>query len=340
MATFMRKEVTMAMTVMPASILEMHYSISITVTPTPTLPPITFINFYHHIDDRKNPCLKALLATHMLTDQCLLLCGDFNMHLLLWSPGNLCPSPWASAFEDWMETENLFSLVPDRAITRQQGSDKPLLIDLMIGNPGFLEVPSFPSSCLVSFDESLGSDHASLILLLPLSFEAPPSNLHGWRITDNLHDEWIARFYALTQPSTCNVVVSSHLERGVVDHGTLRLAVENLGNNVWEVCSALFAQQKANPQGLAWWNDSCCLAVAGLSGTHGEACYQAYVVLHTTIHGAWPSLHDISISEVDERSDDAPEISYQRWECLHYGVCSEFRVCVDPLIVVFSLNCC
>jgi hypothetical protein len=57
-------------------------------------------------------------------------------------------------------------------------------------------------------------------------------------------------------------------------------------------------------------------------------------------HSLWPLLHGVSISEVDEHGDDMPEISYQRWECLHYGVCSKFRVRVDPLIVVFSLNCC
>jgi hypothetical protein len=116
-ATYVWKEVTAVMTVMPAPILEAYYSVSITVIPTSPLPPITLINFYHHVDDRKNPRLKALLSLHLPADQCLLLCRDFNTHSSLWSPGNLHPSLWASALEDWMETETLFSLVPEGAIT-------------------------------------------------------------------------------------------------------------------------------------------------------------------------------------------------------------------------------
>jgi Endonuclease-reverse transcriptase len=181
--TFVRKEVCAAMSVMPDPILKTYYSVSITVTPTSPLPPITFINFYHHIDDRKNPLLNTLLALHMPADQCLLLCRDFNTHSSLWSPGNLHPSLWAPAFEDWMETEILFSLVPEGAITQQCGSDKPFLIDLMIGNPAFLDNPSFPTSCLISFNDSLGLDHAALTLFLPLSFDAPPPS--------DLHDEWV-----------------------------------------------------------------------------------------------------------------------------------------------------
>jgi hypothetical protein len=62
----------------------------------------------------------------------------------------------------------------------------------MIGNPAFLKSPSFPTSCLISFDNSLGSDHAALTLFLPLSFDAPPpSDLPGWKVTDDLHDEWV-----------------------------------------------------------------------------------------------------------------------------------------------------
>jgi hypothetical protein len=71
-----------------------------------------------------------------------------------------------------------------------------------------------------------------------------------------------------------------------VDRASLRSAVGELDDSIRLVCLALFARRKANPQGLAWWNDSCRLAVAGLSGTHGKACRQAYIVLRTTIRGA------------------------------------------------------
>jgi hypothetical protein len=116
-ATYVRKEVTAAMPVMPAPILKTYYSVSITLSPKSPFPPITLVNFYHHVDDRKNPRLKALLSLHIPADQCLLLCRDFNTHSSLWSPGNLPSSPWAPALEDWMEAETLFSLVPEGAIT-------------------------------------------------------------------------------------------------------------------------------------------------------------------------------------------------------------------------------
>jgi hypothetical protein len=50
-ATYVQKEVTAVMTVMPAPILKTYYSVSITVIPTSPLPPITLINFYHHVND-------------------------------------------------------------------------------------------------------------------------------------------------------------------------------------------------------------------------------------------------------------------------------------------------
>jgi hypothetical protein len=157
----------------------------------------------------------------------------------------------------------------------------------MIGNASFLEVPSFPSTCLISFDESLGSDHTRLILSLLLSFDAPPpSNLPGWKVTDDLHNKWVTQFRALIQLKPPLDVATSSCLHGVVDHGLLCLVVGVLDDNIRIVCSALFMQQKVNPRGLAWWNNSCHLAVAGLSGTHGEACRQAYIILHTMIHGA------------------------------------------------------
>jgi hypothetical protein len=129
------------------------------------------INFYHHVE-QKQPCLDLLLDCHIPIEDATIICGNFNMHSSLWSPGDIRPSSWAPSLEDWLEDENLISLVPEGTITCARGLNKPSLIDLIFANPAFLEIASFPCECTVSFNLSLGSDHTSLLLPLPLSL--PP----------------------------------------------------------------------------------------------------------------------------------------------------------------------
>jgi hypothetical protein len=56
---------------------------------------------------------------------------------------------------------------------------KPSLIDLMLGSPGFFEVPTFPGKCSVSFGESLGSNHTGLLVGLPLDW-TPVAEQDPW----------------------------------------------------------------------------------------------------------------------------------------------------------------
>jgi hypothetical protein len=196
-ATFVRQKVATTLTIIPSPIIDTYYALGLTLTLSLPLRPITLINFYHHVE-QKRARLEELLCCTIPCDEATLLCGDFNTHSTLWSPGNIRPSIWADSLEEWLDSENLVLLVPDGSITWRRGSNKPSLIDLILGNPAFLEVLSFPCECSVSFDLSIGSDHAGLLLALPLSLPPPPTtNQSGWRVDDKKKDEWIAAFSAL-----------------------------------------------------------------------------------------------------------------------------------------------
>jgi hypothetical protein len=61
----------------------------------------------------------------------------------------------------------------------------------MLGNAGFFAVPSFPAECAVSFDESIGSDHAALIVEIPLIWDAPPPPpIVGWKVDSAMENMW------------------------------------------------------------------------------------------------------------------------------------------------------
>jgi hypothetical protein len=192
------------------------------------------------------------------------------------STGKPCVTPWAEALEEWIDDESLVSLGPDGAITRTQGSDHPSIIDLMLANPGFLEIPEFPAKCSVSFDLSLGSDHAGLLLAIPVSLPTLPlANRPGWKIEDKKKDEWITLFrsYPLSPVSP-------------IDDAPLRHLTSRIDEMIAETSSTLFQLPRPASRGLPWWNTSCKLAVAALHGVHGDERHSAYKALHLTIRRA------------------------------------------------------
>jgi Endonuclease-reverse transcriptase len=215
-ATFVRKEVVRSLPISTSPLLDAYYSVGITLSLPSPLPSLTLLNFYHHVPSQI-PLLDALLHTTIPCDAATLICGNFNTHSTLWLPGNLCPSSWAEALKEWIDEESLVSLAPEGAITRTQGLDNPSIIDLMLANPSFLDVPEFPSECSVSFDLSLGSDHAGLLLAIPLSLPTPlPADRLGWKIEDGKKDKWIALFcsYPLSPCRLSRMPLSDALHRG------------------------------------------------------------------------------------------------------------------------------
>jgi hypothetical protein len=263
------------MNITPHPFLATYYSIAITITLPLPLPTLTVINFYHHVTQNQ-PRLEALLKTSIPCDAATIVCGDFNTHSSIWSPGDIRPSTWAPSLEDWTEEENLVSLVPEGVITRRRGSDKPSVIDHIFANPAFLEVPPFPSECSVSFDLSLGSDHVGLLLPLPLHIpSSPPTDRSGWRVDDKKKANWISAFSALALNP-----------KHITDDVSLKECTSALQEAITEVSNSLFPQPCPSARGLPWWNDHCKLAIAGLHGLHGDECRTAYLVLRNTIHRA------------------------------------------------------
>jgi hypothetical protein len=171
--------------------------------------------------------------------------------------------------------ESLWSLVPNGAITWHCGSSKPSLIDLMLGSPGFFEVPAFPGECAVSFSESLGSDHAALLVGLPLDWTpVPEPDIRGWHADTALCATWVDRFRG--QGHAPQTEPSSKPELYEVA-ASLTLAINETSK------STLLQPRRVTARGLPWWNDACRLVVAALHGLHGEPRHQAYRVLRMTI---------------------------------------------------------
>jgi Endonuclease-reverse transcriptase len=274
-ATFMRKEVVRSLHISTSPLLDTYYCIGITLSLPSPLPTLTLLNFYHHVSSQ-TPLLHALTHTTIPCNATTLICSNFNTHSSLWSPGNLRPSPWAETLEEWMDEESLVSLGPEGAITRTRGSDQPLIIDLMLANPGFLEIPEFPDECSISFDLSLGSDHAGLLLAIPVSLPTPPlANRPGWKIEDGKKDEWITLF--------CSYPLSPMLP---VDDASLRHLTQRIDEMIAETSSSLFQLPRPASRSLPWWNTSCKLAVVALQGVHSDERHSAYKALRLTIRRA------------------------------------------------------
>jgi hypothetical protein len=143
----------------------------------------------------------------------------------------------------------------------------------MLANPGFLDVTMFPVECSISFNFSLRSDHAGLLLAIPLSLDVPPpADRPGWKIEDRKKDEWITLFcsYPLSPVSP-------------VDDASLRHLTQRIDEMIAETSSSLFQKPCLASCGLLWWNNSCKLAIASLHGVHSDEQHSVYKALHLTV---------------------------------------------------------
>jgi hypothetical protein len=217
---------------------------------------LIIINFYHHVR-RHQGNLSHLLDFAPDPSTLILLAGDFNTHSDTWSPGGKRPSPWAPA------------------ISRCSSTSSPSLIDFIFVNEPFLENPSFPATCSVSFGDSLGSDHAALSVALP--FSTIPPRLHcppGWKIDPDLKDAWIGLFWALPIPV-------------ITDAPTLLAAGQELLTQIADISDSLFPRRSIpHAKDLPWWNRECSLACATLKQCHWRDRRQLSVVLRMTIRNA------------------------------------------------------
>ena len=238
-----------------------------------TNTPIFIINYYHHIIN-KRPNLQHLLSLP-LPDGPLMLCGNFNTHSSLWSPLDLPISPWAQTLENWLNTNNLMSLVPEGAITRRHKTGWDSLLDHIFMNLYFLGNPLFPAMCSISFERSISSDHAALFIDLPISIPpSTPTPQPGWIIEDQMEQEWKQAFGSFPQPL-------------ITDIASLSRASEDLLTLTSSTCDRFFAKKKStHTKGLAWWNEACHIAAADVSRTHRPERRRLSAVLRATIRHA------------------------------------------------------
>ena len=189
----------------------------------------------------------------------MLLCGDFNTHSPLWSPLDVPPSRWHNQLETWLDESGLVSTVPEGTITHRAPGTCPSVIDHIFVNDAFLGNPLYPAECAVSFNYSIRSDHAGLLISLPISPDPPSlTPTIGWNIDPLLHDTWMAHF-------------CSHPLPLIIDVPSLRVAATQLLTDLTASSDMVFAKKAPpSPKGLTWWNDKCCHTLTDIRHTHGD----------------------------------------------------------------------
>jgi Endonuclease-reverse transcriptase len=232
------------------------------------------INIYHQVPE-KGHSLHGLLASSLDSTIPTLVVGDFNTHSPLWSPPCLTRSPWADALETWLFEQHLSCRNPTGVVTwRGLPGQTPSTLDLLFLNPLALSEDHF-SDLLISFDLSLGSDHAALFTSFsfpsPLT-PPPPSLLLGFHVDDDLEDSWKTAFARLPFPSSLTTPLSVHEEASALLHDIDSISV------------TLFARRRPpDPRGARWWNDDCSGALALWKQAPADACPHLYQALHFTI---------------------------------------------------------
>jgi hypothetical protein len=133
--------------------------------------------------------------------------------------------------------------VPNSAITHRRGSSKPSLIDLMLGSLGFFEVPAFPGECAISFSESLGSNHAALLVGLPLDWTLMSEpGMGGWHVDATLRAMWVDQFRGWGHAPQTEPSSKAELYEAAA---ALTLAVD-------ETLKSILQPRKVTTRGLPW----------------------------------------------------------------------------------------
>ena len=130
----------------------------------------------------------------------------------------------------------------------------PSVLNLSLLNAPAIASNQF-SDTSVSFEQSLGSDHAALSLLWTLLHALPPLprlTLPGFAIEDDLKESWCKAFKAIPGP-----IISSP--------SSLAIAATWLLSDITDTCASLFELQKtADPHGIRWWNATCSAALTAV----------------------------------------------------------------------------
>jgi len=184
---------------------------------------LRLINIYHHVPRDRGHNLLHILSSTLDPLIPTLLMGDFNTHSHIWSLPSATISPWADALVNWFDDQGLKLLNPHHLLMWDSGRDNhhQSILDLaLLNEAGAISGQISPLS--TSFSDSLGSDHAALILSWHPAESialAPPPHLVGFAVDDTLHASWTKAFLPHTNPP-------------ITDIPSLQLAADKLHDDI------------------------------------------------------------------------------------------------------------
>jgi hypothetical protein len=211
---------------------------------------IRLVNIYHSRPERGHALhhifsstLDPLIPTAVFR--------DFNTHSPLWSIPNATPSAWVPRLVDWLMDQGLDLLNEPGLVTWNGRKDQlASVLNLSFLNEAAMASDQF-SLYSVSFEESVGSDHAaSLLTWYPetsLALVPPPAPV-GFVVDDILKDSWIKKFCMESCPDIDSIP-------------SLDDAAEKLHHDINATSASLFSPRKApDPRGVQWWSIECSAA--------------------------------------------------------------------------------
>ena len=231
------------------------------------------VNIYYHVVNHR-PALGHILHSPLDSLLPTYVVGDFNTHSSTWSFPGATVSSWAGSLEDWFEDSDLLLVNPTGlAMRRGEAGQCDSIIDLTLLNDSALCTGRF-SPVSVSFPDSLGSDHAALLISWTPPFEPlpyVPTILPGFVIDDSLVASWTKDFASLPMPL-------------ISDIASLSRAADALDTDIYAVSGKLFKRRHTPDfRGLCWWNIHCEAALTAVTSIRGESRCDAIKALRQTI---------------------------------------------------------
>jgi len=205
------------------------------------------VNIYHHVVNHR-PALGHIICSPLDNILPTYVVGDFNTHSSTWSFPGATVSSWAGPLEDWFEDSDLLLVNPTGLATRQgEARQRDSIINLALLNDSAICTGRF-SPVSVSFPDSLGSDHAALLITWTPPFDPlpyVPTILPGFVIDDSLVASWTKDFASLPMPP-------------ISDIASLIRTADALDTDIYAVSGKLFKRRHTPDfRGLRWWNVHC-----------------------------------------------------------------------------------
>ena len=209
------------------------------------------VNIYHAVRKHKH-ALSHLLPYPLDSATPTLVVGDFNTHSSTWSLPGVTVLSWAAPLEEWFEKSDLSLVNPTGAAMRKgthskTRTERDSVLGLFLLNDSALATSCF-SPMSISFDDSMGSDHATLSIFWSPPFEPvtySPSILLGFIIDNSLQNSWIKDFSLLSTP-----VISSL--------SSLSAAADLLDMDIYAISGKYFKHRHMPDfRGLHWWIPAC-----------------------------------------------------------------------------------